>query len=159
MIRSVLLVTSLTQLSVTAPDPSNAGRGTTVLEAVFRDMVRDVPGLSGPYGDLVFCLEGPGKSDPPEPVLNRLAASGERVRPASACRIEKDGLREWVVERETGARAVILMVQSIQCPDELHCSVSCGYFSQGLSASGNTFEVEKRGGAWMVVRRQMHWIS
>jgi hypothetical protein len=132
-------------------------------------MIRDVPGLMGPY-DAAFCLEGPGKSDPPAPVMNRLRDSAPKVIPASACRIERDERFprfpefpqfdiKQVVERENGAPAIMLEVESIQCSDERHCSVVCGYFARSLSASSNTFEVEKRDEAWIVTSRQMHWIS
>ncbi len=132
------------------------------MEAVFRDMIRDVPGLAGPY-DLPFCLEGPGKSDPPANVLDRLTAAGGRVRPASACPIESNEIEEIqirsVVERQTGTPAIILNIGSIQCSDERHCSVECGYFSGSLSASGNTFEVAHDGREWVVTSRRLRWIS
>ena len=129
-------------------------------------MIRDVPGLSGPY-EVAFCLKGPGDSDPPAPVMDRLRVSAARVLPASACRIEREVLLpghpehdiKRVVERESAARAIMLEVSSIECSDERHCTVACGYFSQSLSASGNTFEVEKRGETWAVTSRQMRWIS
>jgi hypothetical protein len=129
-------------------------------------MIRDVPGLSGPY-EVAFCLKGPGESDPPAPVMDRLRVSAARILPASACRIEREARvpqrpefdLKRVVERENGARAIMLEVSSIECSDERHCTVACGYFSQSLSASGNSFEVEKRDESWVVTWRQMRWIS
>lgn len=159
---SLLVAAGLFQLTFgTVPAPADAGRGATVEEAVFRDMIRDVPGLMGPY-DMPFCLEGPGKSDPPADVMQRLAASDERVRRASACRIETDQEIEptrWVVERESGKPAVNLHITSIQCSDDRHCWVECGYFARSLSASGNIFEVAKDGQEWVVRSRRMKWIS
>jgi hypothetical protein len=134
------------------------------MEAVFRDMIRDVPGLMGPY-EVAFCLEAPGKTDPPAPVMNRLRDSAAKVIPASACRIELDGRFppefgvKRMVELASGADAIMLQVDSIDCSDERHCSVVCGYFARSLSASSNTFEVEKRDEEWIVTSRQMLWIS
>jgi hypothetical protein len=94
--------------------------------------------------------------------MKRLTGADARVRPASACGIETDpeiGEIRWVVERQTGAPAILLNVDSIQCSDDRHCSVVCGYFARSLSASSNTFEVERRGSEWLVVSRRMNWIS
>ena len=160
MIANLLFAVAIAQFPV-EPSPSNAGRGKTVLEAVFRDMIRDVPGLSGPYSS-PFCLQGPGETDPPAAVMNRIRAFNAQVRPASACRLEKDpniGQRRWMVERRTGGPAILLRVDSIQCSDNRHCSVSCGYFAASLSASSNIFQVERTGAEWLVTSRRMMLIS
>ena len=97
--------------------------------------------------------------------MSRLRDSASKVAPASACHIVLDERFppqidvKRVAERENGADAIMLQVESVQCSDERHCSVVCGYFARSLSASSNTFEVEKRDEAWIVTSRQMHWIS
>lgn len=37
--------------------------------------------------------------------------------------------------------------------------VSGGYYASGLSASGNTYVLEKKNGKWTVTKNTMHWIS
>jgi hypothetical protein len=136
------------------PDQASA-----VMQAVYQDMIRDVPGLSGPFDDAIFCLEGPDRSDPPAVMMSLLTASDGRIRAASACLIEPDEPYRRALERRTGASAIILQIESVRCSDAEHCSVTCGYYQKSLSGSSNTFEVEKQGGAWVVVSRNLIWIS
>ena len=64
-------------------DPTSP-RTEAVMAAVFKDMVRDVPGLSGPYDGLVFCLRAPEETDPPATMLRQLTTENSSIRARSA---------------------------------------------------------------------------
>lgn len=129
------------------------------MEAVYRDMMDDVPGLGSRAVD-VFCIEGLSGADPEIGLLTRLAQSDSRVRPRSECTIESASpYHRRMIETATGRASVALNIASVRCDTPQRCTVHCGYFAGDMSASGNNFEIEKRGAAWVVVSRDMVWIS
>jgi len=64
-----------------------------------------------------------------------------------------------VKDKATGKPGLIFTIDSVRCADTSRCEVEGGYYEAGLSASGNTYFLEKRDGKWVVVRDTMHWIS
>ena len=81
-------------------------------------------------------------------------------KPPSVSRLKKYPL-EWagMVDKETGKQGRIFRVESVEwtCDDEVQ--VEGGYFENGLSATGMTYQVEWEGGRWVVTDERMNWIS
>jgi hypothetical protein len=102
----------------------------------------------------VLCLEMFGK-DVSSSVVHRLA-DNPKVRRASEC---DGGGGNGVSEKKTGKRGYILRVERVKRTSPTTAEAEGGYYEAGLSASGNTYFLERKGGTWVVLRDTMHWIS
>lgn len=87
------------------------------------------------------------------------AAIAPPVKPFSGCVIASVDHESVVRDRTTGKDGLIFTLSTVTCPAEDRCEVEGGYFEAGLSASGNTYYLEKREGKWVVVRDVMHWVA
>jgi hypothetical protein len=85
-----------------------------------------------------------GKDDPPAELLARFKGHAPPVRPGSQFKMG-DGLSFYVGE--------------MKWVDGTHVEVYGGYYEGLLSASGNTYTVEKRNGKWVVTGDQLQVIS
>jgi hypothetical protein len=132
-----------------------------ILEAVFRyqfdhnasgDLTPDRIFLSLSEGK-----EGDAPKDPPPALLARFKGHTPPVEPESAADPDMAlGVHRRGEERERG---ILFRLTSIRWIDKDTVEVDGGYFQAGLSASGNTYRVEREQRAWVVVSDAMHWIS
>jgi hypothetical protein len=93
-------------------------------------------------------------ADPPDAFLKRFTDS--RIKATSKC--SKD-INSGVKDRGTGVRGIELGVGAIHRVDSAHVTIEGGYYEGGLSASGNTYTLEKKSGRWTVTKNEMHWVS
>jgi hypothetical protein len=94
--------------------------------------------------------------DPPPAFVSRFGNVSPAVKAYSECSVSAtDGVRD----RTTGGRGLVFTLTSMRCANGTTCTVEGGYYEAGLSASGNTYFLERRDGGWIVVRDVMHWIS
>jgi hypothetical protein len=123
-----------------------------IVEAVFRyQFAHNASGLQ--KAAEVVCLSAFDK-DPKPALLKRLG--NPVVRPASACDATSG---RGVVEKGTGKQGYILEVGAIRRTSPTTAEAEGGYYEAGLSASGNTYFLERKKGRWVTVRDVMHWIS
>ena len=92
--------------------------------------------------------------DPPDSFLKRLSDITPPVRPYSSCSRRDDG-----AFNETNKPALIFEIESVRCVDDANCEVDGGYYEASLSASGNTYLLERRAGKWIVIKNTEHWIA
>jgi hypothetical protein len=134
-----------------------------LLEATFRHMFKK--NASGGQSNVAaYCISiGKSKSakpidpalDAPAKLLSRLANESPKVLPGSSC-IWNDVA---VVEAKSKEPALLFSVTKIDCASASKCNVEGGYLEGNLSASGNSFVVERGSSGWTVTSDQMNWIS
>jgi len=98
-----------------------------------------------------------GDKDPSPQLLERFDAHRPPVKPVSASTLEPG--TALVLDRETGLSGLIFRITEIRWLSDHEVEVDGGYYEASESASGNTYSVLKRDGAWEVVSVQPHWIS
>jgi hypothetical protein len=104
----------------------------------------------------VFCIAFADK-DPPAAFLSRLDDVHPTVKPSSAC---DASAAKGVTDKSTGQSGLLFNLDGdIRWTDANHAEIDGGYYEAGLSASGNTYYVERKNGKWVVIRDVMHWIS
>jgi len=103
----------------------------------------------------VYCLSVEDQ-DPADDFMHRFANDTPPVKKASQCTASA---REGVRDKETGARGLAFRVDKLTKKEDSRAEVDGGYYEAGLSASGNTYSLEKKEGVWKVVKDVMHWIS
>jgi hypothetical protein len=94
-------------------------------------------------------------SDPGTELLRRFDGNTPPVKPFSKCVTSVEG----VFDRQTGEMGLLFQAGAIRWVADDQAEVDGGYFEGGLSASGNTYYLERRSGEWIVTRDVMHWIS
>ena len=98
-----------------------------------------------------------GKSiDPSAAFLKRFAGNQPRVGGVSEC---KASAEKGVLDIKTGEQGLIFSVDTIRWISETKVAVGGGSYEAGLSASGNTYMLEKKDGKWVVVKDVRNWIS
>ena len=103
-----------------------------------------------------FALGSPGsRADPPGAILDRFRTHRAPVKGVSGCRW--DGV-QWL-DRETGGPAIVHYIAELSCPSATRCTARGGYLEANMSASGNSYALERKGGRWQVVSDVMNWIS
>ncbi len=138
---------------------TNSAEELDILEAVFRYQFEHNMLGAGALGrlDHLFLALGPESAhvDPPAELLARFAGHSPPIEPVSAADRSGGG----AYHRTSRGRGVIFRVERLR-PIESGCfDVDGGYFSNGKSASGNTYRVRLRKGSWTVVADGMWWIS
>jgi len=121
--------------------PKDGGGGQDPLKAYFLSVTDDKTGKS---------------IDPSTAFLKRFAGNQPRVAGDSEC---KPSAEKGVLDIKTGERGIIFFVGTIRWISETKVEVGGGYYEGNLSASGNTYTLEKKDGKWVVVNDVMHWIS
>jgi hypothetical protein len=144
---------------VAPPAPPPGPRGPrdpdAVREATFRYMFgKNASGQK--QSARVYCLEVENSADPSAAFLARFKNVAPHVTRASACDASAD---KGVIEKSSGKQGLIFRVDTIIWVDDDHAEVGGGYYEAGLSASGNTYYLERKNGAWHVTKDVMHWIS
>jgi hypothetical protein len=61
--------------------------------------------------------------------------------------------------RQNGRSGLIFSITAIHWKSETEVEVDGGYYEAGLSASSNTYTLQKKDGKWVGVRNVMHSIS
>ena len=102
----------------------------------------------------VYCLAIEDK-DPDEAFLARFAGSTPPVKKRSECKVSGRGVRD----KATGGKGLVFNVAAIRWVTDVAVEVDGGYYEANLSASGNTYSLEKTDEGWAVVKDEMHWIS
>lgn len=125
-----------------------------LLEAVLRYQFDH--NASGSQRNVDFFFLMLDRSDPPEELLERFKGNSPRVLPAS---LAEAPAGEGVRHKGLGGSGLIFDITRIAWLDANTADVDGGYYEAGLSASGNTYRVERRDGKWVVTKNEMHWIS
>lgn len=133
-----------------------------LLEAVYRHQI--ATNASGQQRNAgVYCLEliepRGVSSDPPPKLMARFAGATPPIVPVSQCRIGSDMDGNRVTHVATGRSGLIVKISSAICPRSAHCVVEGGYYEANLSASGNSYVVERSRGTWQVTRDMLNVIS
>ena len=102
-----------------------------------------------------YCLSVAG-GDPTDELMRRFKSHNPPVRKASQCNSDP---YKGVFDKSTGKRALMFEADSVKWTSEMSVEVEGGYYEDGLSASGNTYRVVKRNGAWKVTQEKMKWLS
>jgi hypothetical protein len=124
-----------------------------IREVVFRhDLARWAS--AGAKLEYVFLDVGKGRADPSAELLARFDGHVPPVEPVSSCS-SGDGVRH----KRDGGRGIILEVRSIRHLDEDTAEVEGGYYENGLSAEGSTYQLKRRDGKWVVTGRKLNWVS
>ena len=131
-----------------------------IQEATFRHQFKkNASGLQNRAGVYFLSVtdDKSGKGvDPDASFLKRFV--GNRTRVAGASEGKADA-GKGVRDIKTDEEGIIFSVREIRWISETQVEVSGGYYEAGLSASGNTYTLEKKDGKWVVVKDVMLWIS
>jgi hypothetical protein len=139
-----------------APEPGlDESERLNVLEAVFRHQFDHNASASRRNVDYFFLGLGRNE-DPPADLLARFTGETPQVLPMSMSEVSRS---EGVKHRERGGRGLIFRIWSLRWVDDDTAIAEGGYFEGNLSASGNTYRVERRGGQWTVTADRLNWIA
>jgi hypothetical protein len=129
-----------------------------VREAVFRyQFTHNASGMKERAPVYFLSLGEVGADQNPSAALMaRFANHQPRVEPMSRASIT---LERGVRHRDTDERGLAFRVTSMKWVSADVVEVEGGYYEGSLSSSGNTYRVERTGGAWVVTGDTMHWIS
>ena len=149
-----------------APDPVPGSPGwreaqrILVEEAVYRQQFTEhAPGATA--GSVTFCLARTTETeelpwtDPPESLLRRFATHSPSVKKVSLCELDLRGDRDPA----TGRPAIIFRVAPLSWLSDTEVDLNGGYHQNGLSASGQTYQVRYANGRWTVTEVVWRWIS
>ena len=127
-----------------------------VWEAVFRYQFEYNTAHSGGYHHTYFLSIRNGE-DPDLDFMERFRRHVPRVEPVSES--TKSGSRyAHVIHRESGRTGIIFWAASVEWVTDHIAEVEGGYHEAALSASGDTYRVERRG-RWFVTGHVMHWMA
>jgi len=147
----------------TATIPASTEPGTaTDREAVLEDIrealflyIMDNNASGAQQSAKFYCLSIEGDADPSAELLDRFTDHRPPVLAASSCSASPRG----VTTRGVTGTGLMFNISSIVLDRPDHATANGGYFEAGLSASGNTYELELQSDGWHVVSNQMNWIS
>lgn len=125
----------------------------SIREAVFRYQFEH--NASGQQQKAKVYFLSIGKNEDPS---DAFMARFDKHKPPVKKRSQATGKFE-VIDKQTGERGLIFGVTTIEKLDEDKATVDGGYYEAGLSASGNTYTVERKDNKWVVTKDQMRWIS
>lgn len=100
-------------------------------------------------------LQVENKQDPSPALLTRLKNLSYECKPSSQAEISAYG----VIDRKTGQRGILFRIDDIQMLSTKNAKVVGGYFSYGLAASGDIFQVDIIDENWVVTKIENVWIS
>jgi hypothetical protein len=107
----------------------------------------------------VYCLSlslaGQEPIDPSEELVAAFRTHEPPVKPQSQCETSTRG----VFDRQTSRQGLMFYIDQIKRTSETEAVVSGGYYEGGLSGSGNSYHVVRRGDEWTVTGDQMFFIS
>jgi len=107
----------------------------------------------------VYCLSlslaGQEPIDPSDELVTSFTTHEPPVKKRSQCETSMRG----VFDRQTSRQGLMFYIGQIKRTSETEAVVSGGYYEGGLSSSGNSYHVVRRGDEWIVTGDEMHWIS
>lgn len=139
-----------------ASDADRLKQQDDIREAVFRyQFAHNASGQQ--TGAAVYCLwVGEKATDPSDDFMRRFANHKPPVRKMSECKADPS---HGVIDKRTGAQGLGFRATSIKWLSDIEVEVEGGYYEAGLSASGNTYIVNKQKGKWVVSSDRMNWIA
>jgi hypothetical protein len=141
-----------------APGAENADEDLQVRQAVLRYQFEHT---AAAHKYSIFCIAvtkgriEPGP-DAPSKLMHGLSDAAHKVVKSSDCN-ENQG--HGVIERASGKPALILHVGRVTWITKEEAVVEGGYYEDALSASGNTYRLQKTDGKWRVVKDQWMWMA
>ena len=158
IMRALILLFAFAFAAVAA-DGKRHEQEDAVREAVFRyqftNNAAHGPATAEKKIEAYYLSIGEKDADPADAFMNRFAGNKPPVRKVSECSMAK--MR--VTDKQTGKRGLIFRVSLIKWISDTEAEVKGGYYEDGLSASGNTYRVKKKGGTWQITKDTMDWIS
>lgn len=115
-----------------------------IREAVFRYQFERNASAQQQNADVYFLSLG-GETDPPAAFVERFSRHKPQV--------------EGVSHRTDTGTYLVFTIEDVRWVSDDHVEVGGGYYEGPLSASGNTYRVERRDGAWFVTGDTMNLIS
>ena len=142
-----------------SPRPAGGNDEDAVRLAVFRYLVGH-NASGGQTGVPFVCLEvyqHDQAHDPSPFIMAAMRGSRPRAVPGSACESSTSGV--FLKGDHAKGRGLVFRTQEVQIDGD-KATVTGGYYEGNLSASGNTYTVERQpDGRWKVTGDQMQWIS
>jgi hypothetical protein len=96
------------------------------------------------------------RSDPPQELIQRLNDGRHKVRKGSDC---DDGRGYGVVVKGSNSPALTLWGEGVSWKSDTSIAITGGYFQASESGSGHVYQLEKRGGKWLVIEERLTWVS
>jgi hypothetical protein len=138
-----------------AADKSREVESDDIREVVFRWQFDHNASRQNRNPEVYFLAVGEKDRDPSAVFMKRFTGNKPPLRRASQCRKSTRG----VFDKKTGERGLVFRVERIEWKSDSQVDVDGGYYEDGMSASGNTYTVQKTKGKWKVTNDEMHWIS
>jgi len=104
----------------------------------------------------VFFVSVNGR-DPDRQFLDRFRDIPRTIKGVSQSKISKHRLA--VVDRKTGQFGIIFSADEIHWKDASSVEVQGGYHCDGRCAAGETYELRREHGKWILKSARMNWIS
>jgi hypothetical protein len=142
--------------SASATDKPRGEQELDIMESVFRYLFEHNRSVLTERHQVEYFFLRVDKLNPPPELLSRFAGHVPPVEKASA---SESDIRYGVRDIKTHGRGIILDIRSVRWIDDDTVDVEGGYVEASLSASGDTYRVERRQGKWVVVNDTLHWVS
>jgi len=159
----VVLITLLASCTTQPPTanrepPTGAMRRATqdsLLETLFRYQFEHNASEGQQSVDYYF-LSLNDAEDPSLELITRFRAHIPKVRPVSHAIISATG---EVRDRTAGGLGLIFKIDAIRRIDAHTVLADGGYYETGLSSSGNSYRIERRGDTWYVTDNVITWMT
>ena len=155
---SLLVLAVVALLGGCAEKKGTAADELAIAEAMIRyQFLHHWEGYGGQRG--VFCIEsvaGDTPADPEERLMNRIRHAPRLVRRRSGCEIGPDSR---VIDKVTGAPALILEVGALTWNSPTEASIEGGYYEEAATAGGSVYFLRKINGAWVVIMERRAWAA
>ena len=114
------------------------------------------------YGVKTFCIEfidtaAESRSDPPQELIQRLNDGRHKVRKGSDCDYNRG--KDDVVVRGSNSPGLWLSVEGASWKSDTSMAITGRYFLGAENGSGHVYQLEKRGGKWLVIKDRLIWVS
>ena len=108
-----------------------------------------------------FCVEfidttAETRSDPPQELIQRLNDGRHKVRKGSDCDYNSG---YGVVVKGSNSPGLVLWVEGVTWKTDTSMAMTGRYFRGAENGSGHVYQLEKRGGKWLVIEERLTWVS
>lgn len=153
----ILVVVAIAGCKTPGVEVASASPRVEISEVVLGDLIRVVEASDRRYA--AYCLgtreKYPGKVvDAPPDLIKRMSNGRAGVKPYSGC-----DSRLGVTELATGRPSVVLFVGPIECQAPNKCTAVSAYTEASLSGVAYEYKLERRGGRWNIVDREIGAVS
>ena len=157
--------TNAPEASVATPQqpvavPDRLAEELDILESVYRyQFEHNNTGRGASSFDHLFLARGAttrDRSDPSAELLTRFVGHSPPVEPVSA---SSPDVWMGVKHREKPGRGILFHLADVRWIDDHKVEVDGGYYRASRASSGNTYQVERQDGRWVVVKDVLHWAS